>query len=432
MTYEEALDYIHSVSWTFCKPGLDRITRLCAALGNPQNDLRFIHVAGTNGKGSFCAMLDAILREAGIHTGRYTSPYLRFFNERMCVDGEPIPDDELAELTELVKPIADAMEDKPTEFELITAIGFEYFRRHGCEVVILEVGMGGRLDSTNLIRNPLLSVITGIALDHTAFLGDTVEAIAKEKAGIIKDRAPVLFGGDDEDAARVIAEVAREKGSDFFRVDYEKLTVRSMTLDGTEFDFGERRELHLALLGAYQPRNACVVLSAVDLLRRRGLAISEDAVRAGLATAEWCGRFEKLLDDPLFLFDGAHNPQGVASAVESLKIYFDEKVYLLSGVLRDKDYTAIARDLSTVAERAFTITPDSPRALSSDEYADVLREQDMKAEPYSNLHDALTAALTAAKRDRKPLVCMGSLYVYAELVRELEGDARYFSFGKEK
>ena len=420
MTYEEALNYIHSVSWTFCKPGLDRITRLCEALGNPQDKLRFVHVAGTNGKGSFCAMLESILRSAGLHTGRYTSPYLRFFNERMCVDGEPIANDELAELTELVKPIADAMDDKPTEFELITAIGFEYFRRHSVDVVILEVGMGGRLDSTNLIREPLLSVITGIALDHTAFLGDTVEAIAKEKAGIIKDRAPVLFGGDDESAARVIGEVAREKGSDFYRVDYSKLRVQKMTLDGTDFDFGESRELHLSLLGSYQPRNACVVLSAVDLLRTRGLAISEDAVRTGLANARWCGRFEKLLDEPLFLFDGAHNPQGVASAVESLGIYFDEKVYLLSGVLRDKDYTAIARDLATVAERAFTLTPDSPRALDATEYAETLRAEGVEAEAYPTLRDALTAALSAAKRDRKPLVCLGSLYVYAELAEELE------------
>jgi len=420
MTYEEALDYIHSVSWTFCKPGLDRITRLCEALGDPQKNLRFVHVAGTNGKGSFCAMLDAILRAEGIHTGRYTSPYLRFFNERMCVDGEPISDGELAELAELVKPIADAMEDKPTEFELITAIGFEYFRRHGVEIVILEVGMGGRLDSTNLIRDPLLSVITGIALDHTAFLGDTVEAIAREKAGIIKDRAPVLFGGDDEAAAGVIAEVARERGSDFCLVDYSKLRVQKMTLDGTDFEFGARRDLHISLLGAYQPRNACVVLSAVDLLRERGLEISEKAVKDGLASARWCGRFEKLLDAPIFLFDGAHNPQGVASAVESLEIYFDEKVYLLSGVLRDKDYTAIARDLARVSERAFTLTPDSPRALDASEYAETLRSEGVAAEAYPTLREALTAALTAAKRDRKPLVCLGSLYVYAELSEELE------------
>ena len=403
MNYKEALDYIHSVSWTFCKPGLERIRALCEALGNPQDSLRFVHVAGTNGKGSFCAMLDSILTRAGYRTGRYTSPYLRFFNERMCVGGEPIPDDELAELTALIRPIAERMEDKPTEFELITAIGFEYFRRHGVDVVILEVGMGGRLDSTNLIRHPLLSVITGIALDHTAFLGDTVEAIAREKAGIIKDGAPVLYGGEDEIAARVIEEVAREGGSAFHRVDYSALRVRSMTLDGTEMDVGERCGLRLALLGAYQPKNACVVLRAVDLLREGGLAISEDAVRDGLAAAEWCGRFEKLSSDPIFLFDGAHNPQGVAAAVESLGIYFDEKVYLLSGVLKDKDYRAIAHDLSGVVSRAFTMTPDNPRALPADEYAAVLREEGIAAESYESLGAARRG--NCRRELRKPWRC---------------------------
>ena len=174
MTYQEALNYIHSISWTFCKPGLERIERLCRELGDPQRELKVIHVAGTNGKGSFCAMLDSVLRKAGYRVGLFTSPYIRFFNERMCVDGQPISDGLLAEITEYVKPYADAMTDRPTEFELITAIALEYFRREKCDVVILEAGMGGRLDSTNIIREPLLSVITGIALDHTAFLGDTV------------------------------------------------------------------------------------------------------------------------------------------------------------------------------------------------------------------------------------------------------------------
>ena len=194
MNYTEALEYIHSVNWTFCKPGLERIRTLCDALGNPQDSLRFVHVAGTNGKGSFCAMTASILQAAGYRTGLFTSPYIKVFNERMMVNGEMISDDELAELTAYVRPVAEAMEDKPTEFELITALAFVYFQRHGCDVVVLEAGMGGRLDSTNIITSPLLSVITGVALDHVAFLGDTVEKIAAEKAGIIKDGTPILCG----------------------------------------------------------------------------------------------------------------------------------------------------------------------------------------------------------------------------------------------
>ncbi len=421
MNYEEALTYIHSVNWCFCKPGLERIGELCEKLGNPQLHLKFVHVAGTNGKGSFCAMLDSVFRQAGYRTGLYTSPYIRFFNERMCVNGTPIDNEELAEITEYVRPIADAMADRPTEFELITAVAMEYFYRHQCEVVILEAGMGGRLDSTNIIRNPLLSVITGIALDHTAYLGDTVEQIAAEKAGIIKDEAPVLFGGDDPSAEEVIRKTAEEKGSPYLRVEHDRLSHIQGDLTGTRFDFEKRTHLQISLLGMYQPRNAAAVIKAVELLQERGLTIEEQALRKGLQQAEWHGRFEIIDRDPLMIFDGAHNPQGIRWAVKSIREYFGEqKVCLLTGVLRDKDYAAIADDLAAVADRAFTITPDSPRALQAEEYAQVLRRAGMKAEAFSTLQDALIAARHGAKQEGKPLICLGSLYVYAELMKELE------------
>jgi dihydrofolate synthase/folylpolyglutamate synthase len=288
-------------------------------------------------------------------------------------------------------------------------------------VVVLEAGMGGRLDSTNIIRNPLLSVITGIALDHVAFLGDTVEKIAAEKAGIIKDEAPVLFGGDDASAAAVIRRRAEEYGSSFHTVPYESLDNLRFTLSGTSFDLGERKDLLIHLLGDYQPRNASLVVRAVDLLRGRGLSISEEALREGLADARWPGRFEIIAREPLMIFDGAHNPQGIRSAVASIHRYFgEEKVYLLTGVLRDKDYTAIAADLSTVASRAFTLTPDSPRALSAADYAKTLRSAGMEAEAFESLRDALSAAWAAAKADGVPLICLGSLYVYASLIVEVE------------
>ena len=421
MTYTEALEYIHSISWTFCKPGLERIAELCARLGDPQKDLRFIHVAGTNGKGSFCSMLDSVLRESGLRVGLYTSPYIRFFNERMCVDGKPISDGELASLTEYVRPIADAMPDKPTEFELITAIAFEFFKRQGCDVVVLEAGMGGRLDSTNIIRAPYLSVITGIALDHTAFLGDTVEKIAVEKAGIIKDNVPVLFGGDDDIAAAVIEKTASERYSEFHRTQYSRLTNIRPSLEGTLFDFGENKDISIGLLGTYQPRNAANVITAVEILRERGLNITDRDLRRGLARATWQGRFEIISKDPLMIFDGAHNPQGIHSAVESIKTYFGEKkVYLLTGVLRDKDYTAIAKDLSSVAQKAFTLTPDSPRALSAKEYAETLKGAGIEAIAFDTLQDALNTAKDAARTDNVPLICLGSLYVYSSLMDEME------------
>ena len=416
MTYAEAIDYIHGVSWTFCKPGLERITELCAGLGNPQSRLKFIHIAGTNGKGSFCSMTSSVLRAAGYKVGLFTSPYIKEFNERMQINGENISNGELAALTERVRPIAEKMADKPTEFELITAIAFEYFASNNCDVVVLEAGLGGRLDSTNVISSSVLSVITGVALDHTAILGDTVEKIAREKAGIIKAGAPVLYGGDDEAAYEVIKNRADELGSRLARVDYERLKNLCSDLEGSSFDYGERKALKIRLLGLYQPRNAAVVVEAVDILKSEGFDIPEDALRQGLESAVWHARFEKVCQEPLIIFDGAHNPQGISQAVASIKHYFaDKRVCLLTGVLRDKDYTEIARSLSEVTELAFTLTPDSPRALPSSEYAEVLSLQGVSATPCESIEEAFYMAKAAAKERGIPLVCLGSLYVYASL-----------------
>ena len=233
MTYNEALQYIHGVSGVFCKPGLDRVSELCLGLGNPQDTLKFIHVGGTNGKGSVSAMTASVLCEGGYKVGLYTSPYVRKFNERIRVNGENISDEALAQLTEAVKDVADKMTDKPTEFEIITAIAFEHFRREKCDVVVLEVGLGGRFDATNIIKAPLLSIITGIALDHTAILGDSVEKIAFEKAGIIKEGCPCLYGGEDMSAGRVISEIAEGRGSSFNTVDYSMLDTEDFSLLGT-------------------------------------------------------------------------------------------------------------------------------------------------------------------------------------------------------
>ena len=421
MNYTEALEYIHGISWTFCKPGLERIGELCERLSHPERKLKFIHIAGTNGKGSTSAMLDSVLRSAGYKVGLYTSPYIRVFNERMRIDGENISDDELAALTEYIKPIAEEMTDKPTEFELITALAFEYFSRHECDVVILEAGMGGRLDSTNIIDTSVLSIITGIALDHTAFLGDTVEKIATEKAGIIKCGVPVLYGGTDLSAKEIIKATASEMDSDFKSVDYSHLKINSFSLDGTDFDFEEEKNLKIQLLGAYQPRNAAIVVSAVDILRKNGFAISDVALREGLSSAEWQGRFEILSRKPLMIFDGAHNPQGIEAAVESIKLYFkSEKVAIVTGVLRDKDYTHIARMLSEVANAAFTFTPDSPRALDASEYAKTLSLQGLTAEASDTVREALDKARAYSMLNSCPIICAGSLYAYAEIIENVK------------
>ncbi len=421
MTYDEAISYIHSVSNFFCKPGLERIRELCHGLGDPQNALKFIHVGGTNGKGSVCSMLNSVLIEAGYKVGLYTSPYVLKFNERMRINGENISDATLSKLTEKVKAIADKMEDNPTEFELITAVAFEYFKEEKCDVVILEVGMGGRLDATNIIDNPPLSIITGIALDHTAFLGDTLEKIAEEKSGIIKPDSMVLFGGADDISEAVIAENARKKQSVLYKTDYSELKITSFDLNGTTFDYKKRKEIKISLLGSYQPKNAAIVIDAIDLISNSGISVSEEQLRAGLIKATWHARFEIIGRDPLIIFDGAHNPQGISAAVDSIKSYFgDKKVVVVSGVLRDKDYVAIAESLSQVSSNAFTITPENPRALSAEKYAFILEQKGISALPCISIDEALENASRKAKQRDTALLCLGSLYTYGDIIRAIE------------
>lgn len=421
MNIQQAIDYIHSVNWVFCKPGLDRIRTLCQSLGNPQDKLKFIHVAGTNGKGSFCAMTASMLQAAGYRTGLFTSPYIVDFNERMQINGENISEAELIELVETVRPVADAMEDRPTEFELITALAFLYFAKHDCDVVVLECGLGGRLDATNIITTPILSVITGIALDHTAILGDTVEQIAGEKAGIIKQNVPVLWCGDDEVAARVIRKQAQDKHAPVYTVPRQELTLHAMTLEGTDFDFGHYKHLHLPLLGSYQPHNASNALCAIDLLAKLDFAVSDQAVRQGLACVAWPARFEIISRDPLIIADGGHNPEGIDGAVGSIRAYFgDRKVGIVTGVMADKDYRYMAGRMAEVTEQVFCLTPNNPRALPATEYAAVFASLGVSAVATHSVQEALTKAVAWAKQTGAPLVCLGSLYMYGEIRKALE------------
>lgn len=417
MNYTEALDYIHHINWQFCNPGLERTRELCQKLGNPEKKLRFVHVAGTNGKGSFCAMLSSILQAAGYKTGLYTSPFIRRFNERMQVNGTPIDDEELAKITEYVKPFADTMQEKPTEFELVTAIAFEYFHRHSCDVVVLETGLGGRLDSTNVIETSLLSVITGIAFDHTAILGNTLQAIAAEKAGIIKSGIPCLFGGENGSAYRTVRNVAQIKNAPVYTVDRSSLSIREMTLDGTVFDYKEYQSLHIPLLGSYQPINASTVLTAVSILREQGMKIGEDAVYNGLASVAWPARFELISKDPVILYDGGHNPQGIKAAVKSIQAYFPErKVNLLSGVMKDKGFDEMIELLKPIANCVYTVTPNTPRALSAGSYAEDFRAHNIPATAFDELEAGVQAAVNESREQGLPLICLGSLYMYNDVV----------------
>ena len=367
-------------------------------------------------------MLDATLRQAGYRTGIYTSPFIKEFNERMRVDGKNIDNDELAELTTLIRPIADAMQDKPTEFELITAIAFEYFRRHKCDVVILEVGLGGRLDSTNVIKESVLSIVTGIDFDHTKLLGNSIQKIAAEKAGIIKDGCPCVYGGNSTAAGRIIKMIAASHRAPFHTVDRLAFNLHSMTLEGTVFDFGRYEKLELALLGFHQLTNVQTVLTALELIRERGFSVSEEAVREGLRTVKWPARFEKLSEaDPVIIYDGAHNPQGVRALVRSIETYFpEERVNILSGVMADKEYGEMVEKLKPVTARAFTVMPpNNQRSLDAEGYAAVFARHGVDVTHFDTLAEAVRVAIDDSRKNGTPLICMGSLYLYGPLSEEI-------------
>lgn len=414
MTYEEALAYIHKISWRGSRPGLTRITELCAALGDPQKDLKCIHVAGTNGKGSFCAMLSSVLIEQGYRVGTFTSPYIVRFNDRMCFCGKEIPDGELAALVEEIRPVADGMVDPPTEFELITAIGFMWFKRKNCDVVILEAGMGGRLDSTNVIEKPLLSVITGIDFDHMALLGNTLEKIAWEKAGIIKERCPVLLGEVGASALGVIRGKAQKLHAPLAMTPYEDLSIEQEDLSGTVISFGDRKHIALSLLGTYQPLNASNVITAVSLLQKV-LPVSDEALRRGLASTVWHARFEILSREPLILYDGGHNKQGIGKCAESLVHYGLTRVNLITGVMKDKSYEDMIALLSPLTETCVTVSPPNPRSLTAEDLAGLWSKQNVPSAAAASAEEAVLLALENHKKNGLPIVCTGSLYMYETL-----------------
>lgn len=414
MTGQEAAELVHQRAWVGQKPGLDRIRRLLGRLGDPQKELKFIHIAGSNGKGSTAAMLSSVLTAAGLKTGLYTSPHLWRFHERFQVDGAPISDADLADITARV---LEAAEDE-TEFELMTAIGMVFFLRSQCDIVVLETGLGGRLDSTNIIPAPEAAVITHIGLEHTELLGDTLEKIAAEKAGILKPGCDAVLYGQGQGVQAVVEDVCRRLEVPLTVTASPR--VLSAGLEGQTFTYRGMGPYHISLLGEYQIHNAAAALETVNVLRRRGWNIPEEAVREGLSKAAWPGRMEMAWWSPNVLLDGGHNPQCLEALAQSLKeLYPGKKLIFLTGVLADKDWTAMMGQLLPLSREFYTITPDSPRAMSAADLAAWLESRGARAFPCETVRDGLDRALAAA--GPQDVVCAtGSLYMIGE-VRHLLG-----------
>ena len=420
MTLEEALHYIHAVCWKGSIPGLERISALLDKMGHPERTLKFVHVTGTNGKGSTCAMVASVLRQAGCRTGLYTSPYIVRFNERMQINGEMIPDDELCAITEEIKPLADSIFEQPTEFEMVTAIAFAWFARRKCDVVVCEVGMGGEFDATNVIGSPEAAVLCNIGLDHTEVLGDTLEKIAATKSGIIKSGCDAVLYRSTPAVEAVVAQRCREVGARLHLVNFDSLRPRAHSLEGQVFDFDGMEGLRLPLLGEHQLHNAAVALTTLHVLQDRGWQISEDAIRQGLAQVTWPGRFQIIRRDPLFLIDGGHNPQCIQALARNITDYLPGRpLTVLTGVLSDKDFHCMYRSVADAAAEFITVTPDNPRALTAQELARYLLSFGKPVIPCDTVADGVRLALEHAGKDGTVL-CYGSLYLLGDVIKAVD------------
>ena len=414
MDYKEALAYLDSIGYFGSKPGLERIGALLEKLGNPHKGMKFVHIAGTNGKGSCAAMAASILKAAGYKTGLYTSPYLYRFNERMQVGGREIPDETLAEILTRLKPLAEAMEDHPTEFELMTAAALLWYKEEACDVVVLEVGLGGRFDATNIIDAPEAAVIMNIGLDHTAILGDTVEQIAFEKAGIIKKGTDAVLYQQSEAVTGVVRGRCEELGVPLHIADFSQIRQEFDSIYGQSFTY-RGNPYALSLLGAHQLKNAATVLELAEVLRARGWKLEQSDVEHGLYAVHWPGRFELLSEEPLFVVDGGHNPQCAQTVRDNLLHYFpDKRRILLLGILADKDYPELTAILNEAADEYICITPESPRALPAKELADFLNRFNKPVAVCDTIRDGVSLALD--RSDGESVVCaVGSLYSVGEI-----------------
>ena len=414
MDISQAISYIHSLPKGL-KPGLHRITKLLSLLGDPQKELKFVHIAGTNGKGSTAAMTASILTCAGYNTGLFTSPFIYRFHERIQLSGAQISDEDLLPLILKVKALAETMEESPAQFEFVTAMAMEYYRSKKADIVVLEVGMGGALDATNAIDCPEVAVITNIGLDHTDALGSTLPEIAAHKAGIIKKGCHVVAYRGSEEVEAVYGRVCAEKNAVLHMADFASIQLQSRNLEGQVFHHGSRTGLQLPLLGEHQLYNAAVVLATVDALICLGWNISEAQIREGLQQVQWPGRFDIVGRDPLFIIDGGHNPQCIDALAGNIDAYLSDRTLVaLVGVLADKDYADMFRPVMGKVDCFVCITPDNPRRLPAPELAAHLTAAGAKAVACDTVAQAVATAKALAGPDGAVL-CFGSLYSIGQI-----------------
>lgn len=444
MLYDEALDFLYGLTKFGINFGLGRISHLMGLLGNPHRHLRVIHIGGTNGKGSTAVMVAKVLEAAGYRVGLFTSPHIHSYTERYMINGEPISKEKFAELLTRIRPLLEQMvqdgHEHPTEFEVCTALAFLYFFEEKVDFLVLEVGLGGAIDSTNVVENPLVSVITNVTFDHMDYLGRTIREIATVKAGIIKPGGHVVTAAEDPQALEVIAARCRENKASLLRVGKEiTWELKEATPDGTAFHlqspWGSYRDLWVPLAGQYQGKNAATALGVLEILRNvHGvrLGFPED-LRRGFASSRWPARLELLSKTPGILVDVSHNHDGARTLRAALEgIYRYRRLILVMGMLGDKEREKVVAELAPLADTVIITRPISPRAGDWQKLADEARRYVSRVHLIEEICDAVDAALQAAGPE--DLVCItGSFYMVSDarayLLKKLksERDGAVFS-----
>jgi dihydrofolate synthase / folylpolyglutamate synthase len=427
VNYKEAMDYIVSTNQYGSVPGLDNTRELLNRLDNPQDKLQFIHIGGTNGKGSTAAYISEILLESGYDVGRYISPTIIEYRERIQISNDDlwsyISEKAVAGYISKIKDkIGEMIEDglpHPTSFEIETAMAFLEFVDKKCDFVVLEVGLGGRLDATNVIKNTVCAVLTSISIDHTQFLGDTLEKIAKEKAGIIKENSKVVSYEQKMDVLDVIKDACKDKNAPLSIANFSKLSNIKHSLEGVTFDYTVDshflfEKVRIRMLGENQPKNAALAMEVAIVLKKSGYAISKETIIKGIEKTLWRGRFDVLCKNPIFVVDGAHNKEAAGSLRDSLQLYFSGKrlIYIM-GILSDKDYDGILEQTAVLADVIFTITPNNIRALPSEKLAEHARKCCSEVIDAQTIENGVKLAFEAV-REGGVIVAFGSLSFLGE------------------
>lgn len=425
MKYQEAVEYIESLSKYGIKPGLETITELCRRLGNPQDALSFVHIAGSNGKGSTLAFISTILKCAGYKVGRYISPTIFEYRERIQIGEKSITKKRLCELTQELRVVCEEMVAEgfahPTPFEFETAMAFVYFKEMAVDIVVLETGMGGRGDATNLITTTKVAVLASISMDHMQYLGGTLEQIAGEKAGIIKPGCRVVSQVQEKEAAAVIVRECESRGAELTFVEPGKLKKVRHAASRQTFSYGSFVDIRIQLLGTYQIENAMLALEVVQALKRCGMEISEDAVYAGFYEAKWPGRFQMIAKKPYFVVDGAHNEDAAKKLAKSIDFYFTNKrIIFIMGILRDKEYEKIIQHTVGLADQIITVkTPGNTRAMDSIELAQEIAKVHPSVTAAGSLEEAVELAYLLAGKD-DVIVAFGSLSYLGAMMKLVE------------